>query len=187
MNGEAVTETVRFVDESLMALRPSGLRDGRVISSFVAQLTPETSYRRLLSAGRGIRNQWVAKLIHADQRDFLVYGAVASNEFGATLVAVAESVRDRGDPTRAEFALAALDPWQNLGIGTLLTRHVARVARSSGISLWETYGMAEYPQMTKVMEHIGTRVGLEVEHGLSHAVYDLVGLPGGPHVPPTRS
>lgn len=167
------TEIVRFADGSLIELRPIGIRDGRLISNFVAQLSPETSYRRFLSAGRGVRNQWVARLINADQYDSLVYGAVATNEFGATLVAVAESIRDPGDEFRAEFALAAIDPWQNMGIGTLLTRHVARVARSSGITVWETYGLANHPQMAKVMEHVGTRVSLEIDHGLSHAQYEL--------------
>jgi GNAT superfamily N-acetyltransferase len=98
---------------------------------------------------------------------------VATNEFGASLVAVAESIRDPDDESRAEFALAAIDPWQNMGIGTLLTRHVARVARSSGVNLWETYAMAGHPQMAKVMEHVCTQVSLEIGHGLSHAVYDL--------------
>ena len=167
------TETVRFADGSLIELRPIGISDGRLISDFVAQLSPETSYRRFLSAGRGVRNQWVARLINADQFDFLVYGAVATNEFGASLVAVAESIRDPDDESRAEFALAAIDPWQNMGIGTLLARHVARVARSSGVILWETYAMAGHPQMAKVMEHVGTQVSLDIDHGLSHALYAL--------------
>jgi GNAT superfamily N-acetyltransferase len=167
------TEIVRFADGSLIELRPIGISDGRLISNFVAQLSPETSYRRFLSAGRGVRNQWVAKLIHADQSDFLVYGAVATNEFGATLVAVAESIRDPEDERRAEFALAAIDPWQNMGIGTLLTRHVARIARSSGVDVWETYTMSSHPQMAKVMDYVGTRVSLEIDHGLSHARYEL--------------
>lgn len=172
----ATYETVRFVDGSLIELRPIGISDGRLISNFVTHLSPETSYRRLLSAGRGVRSRWVAKLINADQHDFLVHGAVAINDFGPTLVAVAESVRDPAAPELAEFALAAIDPWQNLGIGTLLTRHLARVARSSGITLWETYGMAYHPQMAKVMGHVATRVRLETDHGLSHAVYDLADL-----------
>ena len=183
----ATSEVARFADGSLIELRPIGISDGRLISNFVAQLSPETSYRRFLSAGRGVRNQWVAKLINADQCDFLVYGAVAINEFGATLVAVAESIRDPRDEKRAEFALAAIDPWQNLGIGTLLTRHLARVARSSGVAFWETYGMADHPQMAKVMEHVGTRISLDIDHGLSHAVYDLVGQRPSSQVSPTRS
>jgi hypothetical protein len=98
---------------------------------------------------------------------------VATNEYGATLVAVAESTRDPQDDRRAEFALAAIDPWQNMGIGTLLTRHVARIARSSGVDVWETYTMSSHPQMAKVMDHVGTRVSLEIDHGLSHARYEL--------------
>lgn len=65
-----------------------------------------------------------------------LHEAVAGNEFGSSLIAIAESIRDPGDVQRAEFALAAVDPWQSLGIGTLLTRHVARIAALRGIRFW---------------------------------------------------
>jgi hypothetical protein len=119
---------------SFLQLRPLGRSDGRLISSFVSHLTPDSTSKRFLSQSGGARHEWVANLINADQRDFLVYGAVAINQFGSSLVAMAESIRDPGDRQRAEFALAAVDPWQNMGIGTLLTGHVARIARSSGVS-----------------------------------------------------
>ena len=168
-----VTERVRFADGSLIELRPIGRSDGRLISNFVDQLSPESSYRRFLSSGRGVRSRWVANLINADQSDFLVFGAIATNEFGTTLVAVAESIRDPGDSRHAEFALAVTDTWQRLGIGTLLTRHVARIARSLGVSSWETYTMAGNLQMDRVMDRVGSRRGHMVEFGLSHSSYRL--------------
>jgi hypothetical protein len=33
--------------------------------------------------------------------------------------------------------------------------------------------MSSHPQMAKVMDHVGTRVSLEIDHGLSHARYEL--------------
>lgn len=167
------TELVRFPDGSIIELRPVGMSDGRLISNFVSQLSPESEYRRFLSSGGGVRNQWVANLINADQRDSLVFGAVAVNEFGSSLVAIAESIRDPGDRQRAEFALAAVDPWQNMGIGTLLTRHVARIARSLGIRFWDTYMMAENTQMSRVMNNVGTRVAYSIDAGLAYVVHEL--------------
>jgi len=167
------TESVRFTDGSTIELRPLGIRDGRLLSSFVSQLSPESHNRRLLSGGGGVRSEWVASLINADQLDCLVYGAVAVNEFGSALVAVAESIRDPGDRRRAEFALAAVDPWQDMGIGTLLTRHVTRIARSRGIRCWETHMLAENTGMARVMDHVGIRVGYSVHMGLASIVHEL--------------
>jgi GNAT superfamily N-acetyltransferase len=167
-------ESVRFPDDSTIELRPLGIGDGRLISSFLSQLSPESEYRRFLSAGGGVRSQWIASLIKADQHDCLVHGAVAINEFGSSLVAIAESIRDPGDPRRAEFALAAVDPWQNMGIGTLLTRHVARIARSTGVGFWETYMLAENTGMAKVMDHVGIRVEYTMHMGVASVVHELV-------------
>lgn len=167
------TESVRFTDGSIIELRPLGISDGRLLSNFMSQLSPESEYKRFLSSGGGVRSQWVANLIHADQSDCLAYGAVAGNEFGSSLVAIAESIRDPGDGQRAEYALAATDPWQNLGIGTLLTRHVARIARSTGVRLWETYMLAENTRMARVMDNVGTRVSIGIDHGLAVVVHDI--------------
>lgn len=167
------TDVVRFPDGSAIELRPLTIRDGRIVAQFWSQLSEESAYMRFLSSGRQIRSQWVANLINADQRDVLTYGAVAKNEFGSSLVAVAESIRDPGDVQRAEFALAAVDPWQSLGIGTLLTRHVARVAVLRGVRHWETYMLAENIRMARVMDRVGRRVSFEIDSGLASVTHEL--------------
>lgn len=164
---------IRLLDGSVIELRPIGIGDGHLISTFLTQLSPESEYRRFLTSGGGVRSRWVAKLINADQHDCLVQGAVAVNDFGSALVAVAESIRDPGDLQRSEFALAAVDPWQNRGIGTLLTRHVARIAHSTEVRYWETYMLAENTGMSRVMDRIGTPVSRRLDQGLAHLVYEL--------------
>lgn len=167
------TEVVRFLDGSTIEMRPLGIRDGRIISQFIGQLSAESEYKRFLSSGRRVRSEWVAKLVNADQHDYLAYGAIAGNEFGSSLIAIAESIRDPGDVQRAEFALAAVDSWQSLGIGTLLTRHVTRIAVLRGIRFWETYMLAENIRMARVMDKVGRRVSFEIDSGLASAIYEL--------------
>jgi len=166
-------EMVRFPDGSTIEMRPLNIRDGRIIAQFMSQFSTESEYKRFLSSRGRARSQWVANLINADQRDFLAYGAVARNEFGSSLIAIAESIRDPGDVQRAEFALAAVDPWQSLGIGTLLTRHVARIASRRGIRFWETYMLADNTRMSRVMDSVGNRVSIEIDSGVASVVHDL--------------
>lgn len=167
------SDLVRFIDGATIELRPLGRADGRLIADFADQLSPESGYRRFLANDGAARSRWVASLIRADQRDRLVHGAVAVNEFGATLVAVAESIRDQGDVQRAEFALAVADSWQHMGIGTLLARHVARIARGSGVRLWDTHMLAENQQMLRVLDRVGTMVSAREHLGLVFGVHDL--------------
>lgn len=166
-------ESVRFPDGSLIVLRPIGIRDGRLLSNFLTQLSPESEYRRFLSAGRAVRARWVARLINADQVGVLVYGAFAADRFGSSLVAVAESIRVSDDPERAEFAIAAVDPWQNMGIGSLLAGFLADVARGRGVRYWESYMLAENHHVGKVLARLGRRVEMTIDSGISTAVYDL--------------
>lgn len=166
-------QTVHFADGSKIRIRPIGFNDGRLLSSFLSQMSPESEYKRFLSSGGSVRARWVAGLINADQVGFLVFGAFAESQFGVDLVAVAESIRNPDDPERAEFALAAIDPWQNLGVGTLLARHLANVARHSGVRFWESYMLADNRRVPRVLSRVGSRVELTIDSGLSTALYEL--------------
>jgi GNAT superfamily N-acetyltransferase len=113
-------------------------------------------------------------LIAADQVDALVEGAVATNEFGSSLAAVAESIRYPDRPEMAEFALVAADPWQNMGVGTLLARHLAARAFDTGVRLWEATMLVENGAMASVLESVGPKVDQRVEQGLVTAVHRLL-------------
>jgi GNAT superfamily N-acetyltransferase len=103
-----------------------------------------------------------------------VEGAVATNQFGSSLVAVAESIRYPDRPDIAEFAMVAADPWQNMGVGTLLARHLASRAFDTGVRLWEAFMLAENGAMASVLDSVGPKVDERVEQGLVTAVHQLL-------------
>lgn len=164
---------VGFADGSMITFRPIGIDDGWLVSSFLAQLSPESEYKRFLHPGGRGHTEWVAGLITADQVDSVVYGAFAHDRFGESLVAVAESIRNPLDPERAEFALAAIDPWQNMGIGTIFGRFLAGVVREAGVRFWEAYMLADNRQMTRVLSRLGRRVEYVVESEAAYALLEL--------------
>ena len=168
------TGILRFPDGSWLELRPVGVRDGRLLASLAHQLSTESAFRRFLVPGRSLHGQWVARLIAADQVDALVEGAVATNQFGSSLVAVAESIRYPDRPDIAEFALVAADPWQNMGVGTLLARHLAARALDTGVRLWEAIMLSGNGAMAGVLDSVGPKVDERVEQGLVTAVHRLL-------------
>ncbi len=165
--------TLRFPDGSRLELRPVGVRDGRLLAAIADELSEESEFRRFLAPGKRLHSRWVSRLIAADQVDVLVDGAVATNEFGSSLVAVAESIRHQDRLDRAEFALVAADAWQNMGVGTLLALHQAARAYELGVRYWEAVMLTENVVMAAVLDSVGPKVDEVVEHGLVNAVHEL--------------
>ena len=174
MSGLALLEdTAVFPDGSWVAVRRIGRSDGRQVSQFVGQMSNESEYLRFLSSSGSQRKSWVPRLINADQVDHLAYGAFASDRFGSSLVAIAESIRCRDRPEWAEFAIVSSDRWQGMGVGTLLAQHLAERARSSGIRYWEAFMLSENRRMERLLARVGTEVVTHVESRLVTSVRDI--------------
>jgi len=162
-----------FPDGSSIGMRPLDHGDGRQVSQFRGQMSEESEYFRFLVGGGSQIKRWVPRLLNSDQIDNLAHGAFASNRFGSTLVAVAESIRYEDRPDTAEFAMVAIDPWQGMGVGTLLARHLAAYASATGIRFWEAYSLAENRRMERLLNRIGTKVETRLDSRLVVTVRDI--------------
>ena len=165
-----------FPDGSSIGMRPLGHGDGRQVSQFRGQMSEESEYFRFLSGGGSQTSSWVPRLLNSDQIDNLAHGAFASNRFGSTLVAIAESIRYKDRPDTAEFAMVAIDSWQGMGVGTLLARHLAANASATGIRFWEAYALSENRRMERLLNRIGTKVETRLDSRLVVTVRDISGL-----------
>jgi acetyltransferase len=166
-------DVLRFPDGSSLELRPVGVKDGRLLAAMAGHLSGDSEFRRFLAPGKSQHSKWVGRLVAADQVDVLVHGAVATDAFGSVLVAVAESVRRRDRPEWAEVALVAADPWQNMGVGTVLARHLAASAFATGVRFWEAVMLAENGIMARVLHSVGPKVTEHLEPGLVTVVHEL--------------
>lgn len=174
MSGLALIEDgAKFSDGSLVGVRQIGRSDGRLVSQFMGQMSEESEYMRFLSSSGSQRTIWVPRLINADQVDHLACGAFATDRFGSSLVAIAESIRNRDRPEWAEFAIVSSDRWQGMGIGTLLARNLADRARSTGIRYWEAFMLSENRRMERLFARVGTEVETRAGSGLVNTVRDI--------------
>lgn len=165
-----------FPDGSSVEMRPIWRGDRRQVAQFIRQISDESEYSRFLSRGGAQTSRWVPRLLDVNQVDDLAYGAFASNRFGSSLVAVAESIRFKDRPEWAEFAIVVTDPWQGTGIGTLLARHLAVRASLNGIRFWEAYRLAENRRMERLLARIGTKVETRLDSRLVVTVRDISNL-----------
>jgi GNAT superfamily N-acetyltransferase len=68
--------------------------------------------------------------------------------------------------SQAEVAFAVLDEYQGHGIGTLLLKHLARIAQRNGISDFEADVLSSNHQMLEVFANRGFRFHQSYESGI---------------------
>jgi L-amino acid N-acyltransferase YncA len=73
----------------------------------------------------------------------------------------------------AEVAFAVDDAHQGQGIGALLMKHLAAIARESGLQQLVAEVLPGNTAMLKVFEKSGLRTSAQREHGVLHVTLDL--------------
>ncbi len=122
--------SLRLADGSSLQLRPLEPNDGELLVRLFFRLSPETVYRRFLSPIPDPYRPEMRRLLEVDHRQREALAALADGE----VVAVARYARDAANPEVAEIAIVVEDGWQHRGLGRLLTRRLAALARRRGIA-----------------------------------------------------
>lgn len=110
-----------------LRLRPLSPGDGDRLRRFGQRLSPESRYRRFLSP-IACSPELVARLLDVDHRDREAIVLLEDDE----IVAVARYARQAGAES-ADIAIVVADDWQRRGLGALLLRRLARLARLRGV------------------------------------------------------
>jgi GNAT superfamily N-acetyltransferase len=120
---------ITWVRGGRLGLRPLRRDDGERLCGLYRRLSPESLYRRFLSPMPTPRHDLLPRLLDVDHWD---REAIAALE-GDDIVAVARYARAPGREV-AEVALVVADGWQRRGLGLLLMRRLARLARRRGVT-----------------------------------------------------
>jgi CRP-like cAMP-binding protein len=121
---------LRAPDDTELFLRPVLSGDSQRVVHDQARFSPETLYRRFLSACTP-NERLLAYLFDVDYVDHFVW--VVTDGIDGPLVAVARFVRDEADPSVAEIAYTVADAYQGRGIGRLVVAALVVAARVDGI------------------------------------------------------
>lgn len=77
------------------------------------------------------------------------------------------------EPGRAEMAFVVIDAWQGRGIGSLLLRHLVKIASASGLDELTAEVLPENTAMKKVFEKFGFRPAPRRDPQTLHLVLKL--------------
>jgi len=155
------------------------LRDGRSIEiralqpgdrdellSAVGRMSVESIYRRFFSPKRGFTDKEVAYYMNVDFVSHVALVAVVQEQGCAVVAGGARYIVST--PGVAEVAFAVDDIHQGQGIGALLMKHLAAIARQSGLNELFAEVLANNAAMLKVFEKSGLSVTTKRKHNVVH-------------------
>jgi RimJ/RimL family protein N-acetyltransferase len=152
----------------IRALRPD---DGAALIAAVRRASPQAIYRRFFAPRRDFTEQEIAYFVNVDFVNHVALVAVAEEGGRATIVGGARYIAVK--PGQAEVAFVVVDQYQGQGLGTLLMRHLAALARAAGLRQLIAEVLPENASMLQVFAKSGCRVSTRREPQVVHVALDL--------------
>ena len=147
----SVVETLRNGRRvEIRALRPD---DQAGLLTAVGRTSTQSLFRRFFAAKRGFTEQEVAFFMNIDFTNHVALVAVVEEAGGPVIVGGARYIV--GQPGQAEVAFVVVDEYQGQGIGAALMRHLAAIARNSGLRELIAEVLPDNTPMLKVFEKSG--------------------------------
>jgi RimJ/RimL family protein N-acetyltransferase len=159
-------------DGTEIVLRPIRPEDKKLLATGMARLSDRSRRLRFLTATDKLTRGQLAYLTEVDQRDHQAWGVLAEGE----PVAVGRLVRLNDQ--EGEVAITVVDDWQRKGIGGLLVRLLAVLARDADISRLIFVSLPENQGMINLVARFGGES--TIEDGLITTVVGVDKVP-----PPT--
>ena len=146
-----------------LLIRPISPSDKQALLDGFERLSDESRYRRFLSPHGRLTQAELRYFTEIDHHDH--EALVAIDPSTGQGVGVARYVRSKDNPASAELAIAVVDDWQRLGVGTRLATELAVRAREEGISTFTGFVLAENELMLSLARELGEIRAVHQEHG----------------------
>jgi len=165
----SVTESLR--DGRRVEIRAVQPTDRPGLDGAVQRMSDESMYRRFFFPKRHFTEQEVAYYTDVDFVNHVSLVAVLEEDGRPLIVGACRYVVT--EPGTAEVAFAVDDPHQGLGLGTLLMRHLATIARAAGLERFVAEVLAGNTAMLKVFEKSVLHASTRREHDVVHVTLAL--------------
>jgi GNAT superfamily N-acetyltransferase len=159
-------ETLRNGERiEIRALRPDDRTD---LLAAVEHISAQSLYRRFFGPKRSFTEKEIAFFLNVD---FVKHVALVAVPHEGLIIAGGRYVVY--EPGRAEVAFAVVDEYQGRGIGQVLLRHLATIARDSGLEGFTAEVLADNAGMLKVFAKSGLPLDVKRDSGVVHVALQL--------------
>jgi GNAT superfamily N-acetyltransferase len=152
----------------IRALKPE---DRAGLLAAVDRTSPESLYRRFFSARRRFTERETAYFVNMDFKTHVALVAIVDEGGRPVIVGGGRYIVVR--PEKAELAFAVVDEYQGQGIGSALMRHLAIIARGTGLRQFIAELLAQNAPMLKVFEKSGCPLRRKLDSQILHVELDL--------------
>ena len=152
----------------IRALKPS---DEANMLAAVDRIGAQSLYRRFMGAKRSFSDKERAFFLNIDFVNHVAVVAVVKEGDRASIVAGGRYIVEK--PGMAEVAFAVVDDYQGQGIGAVLLRHLAALARAAGLKEFTAEVLPDNTPMLKVFERSGLKFSSKRSADGVHAVLKL--------------
>jgi GNAT superfamily N-acetyltransferase len=171
MDAATYTATERLRDGRTCEIRALRPNDEAAMQAAVGRSSPQSLYRRFMGAKRSFSDKERAFFLNVDFINHVALVAVVTEGDRASIVAGGRYIVEK--PGTAEIAFAVIDDYQGQGIGAVLLRHLATIARQAGLKEFTAEVLADNAPMLKVFERSGLKVTSQRSADGVHAVLIL--------------
>ena len=159
-------------DGSLIAIRALRPEDEAALLAALEQTSPQSLRRRFFVMKRHFSEKERAFFTDIDFRNHVALVALAEHSGRESIVAGGRYIVS--EPGRAEMAFVVIDAWQGRGIGSLLTRHLVKLARNAGLRELTAEVLSENAAMLKIFAKFGFKPAPSGDPGTIHLALKLI-------------
>jgi RimJ/RimL family protein N-acetyltransferase len=152
----------------IRALRPDDKDD---MLAAVGRTGMQSMQRRFFGVKRGFSEKEIAFFMNIDFTNHVALVALADEDGRPVIIGAGRYIVV--EPGRAEIAFMIIDAYQGQGIGTLLMRHLAAIARGAALKELIAEVLPENAAMRKVFSKFGFKSAAKREPGVVHLVMQL--------------
>jgi GNAT superfamily N-acetyltransferase len=165
--------TKTLADGTRVIIRPIRPDDKKKLAAGLEALSPHSRYLRFMRPVAELSDRELAYLTELDYTHHFAWAAQAADLPGRPGLGVARYVRDPLDPEVAEAAVAVIDDFQGLGLGTILMTLLAETALDNGIRRFRAFVLPENQNVLSSLRKRGAE--LRSENGLIRVDFPLDG------------
>jgi RimJ/RimL family protein N-acetyltransferase len=153
----------------IRALRPD---DKAEMLAAVGRISTESLRRRFFAPKKGFSEREMAFFLEIDFDNHVALVAEIDEDGRPVIIGGGRYVVVQS--SQAEVAFAVVDAYQSQGVGTILMRHLAALARDAGLKELIAEVLPENTAMLKLLRRFGFLSGSQRAHQVAHLTLKLV-------------
>ena len=160
---DEITHATRLLEDGTQInLRPVHPTDEPGMRDLLYDLSREAMYYRFMDRSDGFTQKQIQDFVYVDHDTDVIIVATVPEAYGEIIIGVGRYCLNPAART-AEAAFVVRDTWQNRGIGTLLFRHLAALAKHNGIEGFTASVLRENQRIQTLFNHSGYPVTAELK------------------------